>query len=270
MTGRPLTEDWLLQADYEFMLKSKKPIISIEPEYPLMPESSGAEVLATASLCLGWLLTQLEKSLHSQDIQVKVDWRSIILFAESFGAYLAHKTWLLLIQKKIPSMTWPRTVILRCPLSDLYARKTSLEAKYCGISISVEKAQKDCVAILQSRNSMMLVKPRSGSQPPDAMYAAFASSVSHHWGDMWNEQSVFQMIESAPNNSDVDTFFYITHGTLDQHVPHETSQKLSTLLQEKFPKVKVNLTLQPDKPHAWDYKEPLKDDYEAMLFEHCI
>lgn len=257
MTGTPFTENWLVQRDYECMLKLKKRFICIEPEYPLMPESSGKDIRHVVRLCWSWLFLHLESALRSEGIHGNIDWSRLVLFAESFGAYLAVDSWLALQSIDTSPALQVRGLILVAPLTDIYARSPGV---YCGVTISAERANKDCEAIMKTLQQMPFIVRRSSTQPPDGMYCAHVASVSHNWGRLWGEPSMLEMVRSAKVNPGAKTVVYITHGPSDQHVPYKSSVTLSEVLIERWPEMRVYHVEQEGEHHV-NYKRALDDEY---------
>jgi hypothetical protein len=88
-----------------------------------MPESSGKDIRHAVNVCWPWLFSCLENELASTKIHVRIDWSRLTLFGESFGAYPAVDSWLLLLQHaNRPAGLRTRGMILRAPLSDFYKR----------------------------------------------------------------------------------------------------------------------------------------------------
>lgn len=264
MTGRPFTEQWLLQADYQFILQHDRHIICIEPEYPLMPESSGDEVREAVCFFWKWANSDLAPALSSIKPGMKMDWSRLVIFGESFGAYLAVDFWLLLTRIDTFPLLQVRGVVLRAPLSKHYTRNPGT---YCGKKISKERAEKDSKAIMEAKNSMVVKVVRSGTTPPEDMWPAHVFSVSHTWKELWEASSMLEVVEAASECPDAETRFYITHGTADENVPYEDSVELAALLKTKWPKMRVDLIQQEGKGHAWDYNLSLDAEYAQVLSE---
>lgn len=231
-----------------------------------MPESSGEGIREAVRIFWKWMNANLGSALESMRPGAKLDWSRLVIFGESFGAYLAVDFWLLLKHISTPPALQIRGLILRAPLSKIYNRKPGL---YCGKGISRERAERDSKALREAKRQMTITPKRSGSTPPDWMYPAHILSVSHAWGDCWGAKSMFEVVESVSECPGVETMVYITHGTSDEHVPFEDSVELAALLKKKWPEMEVQLVPQMGKTHAWDYEEPLGDEYAQVLNTLC-
>lgn len=213
-----------------------------------------------------WLNTRLETAVKSINSKLSIDWSRLVIFGESFGAYLAVYFWTTVKQDVKSSQLRISGLVLRCPLADHYKRDPGL---YCGKFVSTQRATHDCANILEVLNNSPLVIRRSSATPPNGMYCAYASSVSGSWANIWNTLSMREMIQTAYECPDFDTMVYVTHGTSDLHVPHTSSVTLCELLRKKWPALEVKLELQEGKGHAWDYEAPLTCEYAKVLTRLC-
>lgn len=97
-------------------------IISVEPEYPLMPESSGQDLEDVVHAFCHWVRDHLELTLRSFNASFSVDWSRVTIFGESFGAYPAVLFWLNLKRIVETHKLQFRGMVLRWPLAGEYKR----------------------------------------------------------------------------------------------------------------------------------------------------
>jgi hypothetical protein len=250
------------QADYTYMLKAGN-MVSIEPEYLLMPESSGVDIEQNIKTFCEWLFRELSKALHSINRNLEVDWNCLSIFGESFGGLLAMMLYLEIgCCASRPPKLRISGVFLRCPLSEAYKREEGL---YCGKPISRESARRNSQAIDETLKKMQWVEPRVSTPPPNGMAGAYYLSVSDCWKQHWNAPLLPERIKKADRCPDMRTRIYIKHGTDDRHVPLGSSRRLAAVLQEKWPFFRVEIDVVEGKEHAWDRSDPLTDNHERIL-----
>jgi pimeloyl-ACP methyl ester carboxylesterase len=239
-------------------------IISIEPEYLLMPESSGRDIIENIETFCEWLFRDLSEALHSINPDLEVDWNCLSIFGESFGGLLAMILYLQIGRCPLkPSNLRISGIILRCPLSEPYKREAGL---YCGMSIPADRAEDTCKAVDEAMKGMPWVELRASTAPPNGMFYAYCSSVCHkYWESRWGAGSLLEMIEGTVECPDLRTRIWIKHGTEDLHVPWESSSRLFDVLRKKWPNLEVYLKLVKGKQHAWDRSDPLTDEYRKLL-----
>lgn len=262
-----MIEDWLLTADYEFMLRQKKAhIISVEPEYPLMPESSGKDLENVVRLFCSWVSDHLERRLRSFNPFFSVDWSRLSIFGESFGAYPAMHFWVNLKRVVHKPELQIRGMILRWPLVGDYKRAWG---PYCGRDFPLELSAQLLQNVSELHKSTSILVRRAGQEPPNGMPFSWASSIHGVWSTWFDARTVFDVIQETSTCPGNETAFYITHGTHDKLVPYQSSIKLKAVLEKTWPGMKVSLILQEGRDHGWDYGQPLTDAYTAVLDQFC-
>jgi hypothetical protein len=251
------------QADYTYMLEVDN-IISIEPQYLLMPESSGLDIIRNIEKFCEWLFKSLDKAVRSINQNLEVDWNHLSIFGESFGGLLAMILYLQIGRSPLkPTNLRISGIILRCPLSELYKREAGL---YCGMFMPTDRAEYTCKEIDEAMKGMPWVELRASTAPPNGMLYAYCSSVCHkYWENCWGAGSLPEMIEGMVECPDLRTRIWIKHGTEDLHVPCESSSKLVDVLRKKWPHLEVYLTFVEGEQHAWDRSDPLTDEYRDLL-----
>jgi pimeloyl-ACP methyl ester carboxylesterase len=237
-------------------------MISVDPTYCLMPEASGPTLLQNLKDLCRYIYTRLEKELQEINPCLSIAWDQIYLFGISFGGWMAIGLYLELgRQSTRPPGTHIRALILRCPVVKEYQREPG---NYMNLPISKERAERDSAMIYDLSQQMPFVIHRAGRFPPDGMYGAHVFSVSHRYGLVWAESTMFSLIEEAEACPDNRTRVCILHGNADQNVPIRLSQDVQELFRKKkWPN--VDLVIQEEKSHAWDYREPLTKELKDYL-----
>lgn len=254
--------EWISKADFTYMLEAGD-MISIEPTYCLMPESSGLVILDNIEKICVWLFKNLEATVRLINPNLEVDWTRLSIFGESFGGLLAIALYIETgRQLSKPPDLRIRGIVLRCPLSEEYKREAG---PYCGTFIPYERAKHACEEISETMKKMPWIVRRASTNPPRGMFVAYAASVSGCWKEYWKADTAPEMIQKAPQCPDPQTAVRIMHGTGDHHVPHDSSVRLAGIFERNWPSVKVELILEPGEGHAWDRSKPLEPDYRRFL-----
>lgn len=253
--------DWIYQADLEYVLQATD-MVSVEPTYCLMPEASGTMILRNLRNICTWLFEKLEPALQSVNPNFIVAWDYLYIFGISFGGLMAMGLFLETgRQRNKPTDLHIRALILRCPVIKEYRREPG---EYMGITVSKERADEDSKRLLTIKGKMAFTVQRAGSNPPEGMYGAYCFSVSHQYGTVWREKTMFAMVEETQKCPDSRTRIRIMHGTEDKNVPMTHSFDVQTLFKAKGWS-KIDVVPQKGKPHAWDCNEPLTDDLKEYL-----
>ncbi|KAF2844413.1 hypothetical protein T440DRAFT_484205 [Plenodomus tracheiphilus IPT5] len=259
-TGTPMFGPWLFRADLEYARKTGNMII-VDIGYPMVTRSSGKVILGSITSMWRWVFTELQPALTSINRHFTIDWDSIYLFGVSFGGGLAVRAWMEMANQVFrPSNSRIRAVVIRCPLLDDYCLDP---AEYVGISISQERAVRDCARALEILGRTPWTIPKSNLEPPTDMYGGPMLSMGRCFAIFWKEKTVMQFLIEMKECPGIRTRFFIRHGDADKHVKPEGSAQLVTILKQWS--VYVDLKLQKNKPHAWDAQEPLEEELRSFL-----
>jgi hypothetical protein len=230
-------------------------MVSVDVFYLLMPEAEEKLLEEHSAILCSFLLKSLDSTLKRINPLFTVAWDYIYLFGISYGGWMAVSLWRRMeMSSEKPAGFLIRRVLLRCALLGLYRR---LEGPYMGFPISKERATADSNAILQHRQQMAFLIPRTGTFPAEAMYPCNALSVAGLWNALRGGITMFDRLQESELSPDLRTSFLLLHGTFDEHVPYQSSLDLQRLFEEKKGWPNVEVRLQEGKSHAWDYAEPL-------------
>lgn len=255
MTGHPRYGPWECRADLEWILSSPN-TISIEPTYCLMPEASGDTIYGNIRSLCAFLFKDLEAALESINPHFAIAWDHVYIFGISFGGWMALGLFLEFGNwTSRPPNFRIRAVILRCPLVKEYRRE---QGRFMGVEIPEQQAVDDSKKIYDIKCRMPFQLHRAGDHPPGGMYGAYALSVAKRWGMVWGSNMMFDMIKETQECPDPRAKVRIDHGTADIQVPYTSSEELCALFLEKGWQ-KIDLIPHEDKPHAWDYEDPITE-----------
>ncbi|KAF2850625.1 hypothetical protein T440DRAFT_517947 [Plenodomus tracheiphilus IPT5] len=199
---------WLYPADFE-QAEQRGDAFVCDIELPLLPESDGTVITECLQRSMSWLVDKLQDEFQSINRAWSIDWSSVSLFGASFGAGMAMLAFLM----GPPFRT--REVVLRAPLLEDYRRDPG---EYAGIPISRKRTSKNSLEVLALLDMMPYTLPRSGSAPPEAMWAGAMFSMSHSFGKIWRAETVKDRLLRTLECPDVRTRFFIRHGSEDKHV----------------------------------------------------
>lgn len=237
-------------------------MVSIEPTYCLMPESSGPEILENLAELWLWLVNKLESTLQDINPNLTVDWGHFSISGLSFGGLMAMGLYREIARQSLkPVGLRVRGMLLRCPVSRHYHREAG---HYLGIAVPKEEAELVAKAIITAKQKLPWIIKRAGSSPPDFMIGAYAFSVSKEitWSFIWGAPSIYDLLEEMEVLPDKRTRILILHGTKDQHVQLQDSLELAEMLRGKT--LDARCCPVKDAPHAWDYGDPLNADLKGF------
>jgi dipeptidyl aminopeptidase/acylaminoacyl peptidase len=93
ISGTALYPDWSSQYILDYQLQSNA--IRISPNYRLLPESTGSDILSDLTSAWKWIAEDLPGYLKSIGSEIIPDYNHVMVFGESAGGYLALQSALL-------------------------------------------------------------------------------------------------------------------------------------------------------------------------------
>ncbi|KAF2845015.1 hypothetical protein T440DRAFT_545748 [Plenodomus tracheiphilus IPT5] len=243
-TGRGLGL-WLYPADLE-LAEERRDSFVCDVELPLLPESDGTVIMDCLRRSMVWLSGNLQSKLQGINIAWRVDWDSTSLIGSSFGGGMA----LLAFVMKTPVRA--REVVLRDPLLGDYCR---LPGEYAGVSISRERASQDALEVLGLLQRLPYVLPRSGSAPPEAMWAGAMFSMSHSYAKFWKAQTVEEQLMKTTQCPNRGVRFFVRQASEDKHVNVQKTVNLVEWIRRQWD-VPVDFKIHAGKAHGYLRSEP--------------
>jgi hypothetical protein len=158
-----------------------------------------------------------------------------------------------------------RKILLRYPVTHEYRRNVGT---FMGVKIDIVDARSASDRAIRALDNAPWLVPRADSVPPDHMSAATLFAGLHRYNQIYKGIFPYENIQAIRDCPDERTHLLIQHGNADEHVAVRTTMHTVKLLEAKWPKMKVDLQIQPGKAHAWEYSETLSPEVRAQL-EDC-
>ena len=256
ITGSALFADWL--APWNFRWAHSLGAVVVLPDYRLLPESSGADILDDLSDFWKWISTDLQNYIDSNDPKpIKVDLKRTIAMGESAGGYMAIQSGFL-----APSLSPTiniRGIIAPYPMLDLedpwYTIPGHRSAeKFIGINAFPESLVTNHLTKIRANNPIL---PISTSDPPariELMVAAFQHGLFHSFlqgNDPDIKREIYPLRRLDMEQLICFPPLLIPHGLKDGAVPHEGSEKFADALRRAVPDAEVRLELH-EGDHGFD------------------
>ena len=223
-------------------LAASKNAIIISPDYRLMPEANGLDILHDVRNFYNWLATP-DNLANKLPQGVSADIDHILVTGESAGGWLALQSALLPTSRKMVS-----AVISHYPMIDMR------DPYYTG---DYEKQIFTPVAPQQPRHilSDYLANLKPGQvvtsgTPPDRVPLVVSSVQQGSFGKLFGDDSILYPLEVLDNVTELPPT-WILHGKGDTVIPIEGSYKYEKKLREKLPSAKLHVSYQPG-DHGFD------------------
>jgi hypothetical protein len=253
VTGHPLFEDWLYQADLLYVAEQPA-MIYIRPAYVLMPPGKREDVLRNVRNIRSWLFKHLQVELLAKEGcgHLTIDWSHIYLFGASFGAV---PLWGLFCKFGAPGSRPQdfriRAVILRYGVSKEYRRDFG---EFMGTPIDPVRAMDISDRTITALQSSPWTIPRTSETPPRYMFAVVIA-MSKRLNELWKGNFPYDDIQQSKVCPDPRARILFIHGDADKHVSHQESIAMAEMLRSKWPDLDVQVDIVSGEAHAWDYTE---------------
>ncbi|KAE8138375.1 Alpha/Beta hydrolase protein [Aspergillus pseudotamarii] len=251
VTGSSLYPPWFSSWILEYALLNNAIIIS--PNYRLLPEVSGKDILDDMNDFWHWLHSgSVDPIIWGAGYQgITLNQSSVLVVGESAGGYLA-------IQLAITYPSKIRGVIAAYPMVDL--RSKFYTEAYSKPIVGVPNVP---VNLLDDHLAMMATRQNSrtkwitAADPPNRLELAFSTVQNGKFLDVFGskDRELFpierlQNLISTGVNLQLPPMF-IFHGEQDSAVPVDSSKKFVRFLREKLPHARVMFYTQ-DGDHGFD------------------
>lgn len=199
--------------------------ITISPNYRLMPESTGLEILSDIRDFWTWVQNDLSRYLREIGSDITPDLEKVLAYGESAGGYLA-------IQSGITRPDLVKAMIAAYPMtyidSPWYAAASTTKSPMGAPQVPL-KVLEDHIAATPKDQIF------TGAFPPDRMMLALSALQNGVISGMiGTHESLFpaRLIEKVEDGQKMP-FLFAFHGTEDSAVPcEETKQFLSSWLKK--------------------------------------
>jgi acetyl esterase/lipase len=246
ITGAALFPDFTAQwaLDYTHLHSA----IWVAPDYRLLPESSGLEILEDLKDFWVWVREELPEYLKSIGSVAQPDYEHVMAYGESAGGWLALHT----------ALTQPdtRAVIAAFPMVDVdsqwYSEKLgnspfgAPEVAKSVLDEHIAKTVKGQIAV-------------SGFPPDRVPLALVAIQQGIFTEILGKDDSLYplRVLEKAKADGK-RPFLFTYHGTDDRAVPYTGTQEFARKWEEKFGKESIKATFEPG-DHGFGDQDSLEE-----------
>ncbi|KAH9238187.1 hypothetical protein K456DRAFT_1747778 [Colletotrichum gloeosporioides 23] len=254
VTGSSLFPAWFTKWILDYAELHDAVIIS--PNYRLLPEAKGVEILQDLKNFWSWLSNGVEQSLACVGLSnIKLDLDQLLVVGESAGGYLA-------LQSVLLGFASPRGMILAYPMIDLES------------SHYTRRFSKPIVGVPNFPDEVIhefLTSPLSGSKklltaadPPTRLDLAMAIVQNGRFLEfLGTEDELFPLrllTRKGCRNHPILPQCFILHGEEDSAVPVEGTREFVARLKTVDPSSRVHLAIRPG-DHGFDSTAKLGDEW---------
>ncbi|EME84087.1 uncharacterized protein MYCFIDRAFT_202888 [Pseudocercospora fijiensis CIRAD86] len=234
-TGHRLFAEWF--GDWTLNLALRHSAIVISPDYRLMPESKGVDILQDAADFYSWLFDKAPEALPQG---IDIDLLKILVTGESAGGWLALQAGFLIPDRVGAIISHYPMVDMRSPHFTQKYEKQLMETPQIDPQILDEYVVKmKPGSIVTSRI------PPEGSEFVAIMFQQ--GSFPKYFGTE-KELHPLEMLETATSFPPI----WLIHGTKDSMVPVASTEKFAAALEKVLPDTPSYVTMQEGEEHGFD------------------
>lgn len=234
--GTALYAPWF--AAYLVPLLHRAGAIAILPNYRLVPEARGDDLLADVASFHAWFTTALPAFLAARAPALALDYARVLVSGESAGAWLALQS----------VLTLPRAAFAACLLQYpvLSSIATAPADVICGEPIPGAAALDAFLAGVAVDGSAVV----SSAEPP--LRSAVAPMLRAHgrWAEFFGD-APHLMPMTAVEGAAFWVPTYVVHGRGDTNVPVEATRRFADKVRARFPGTRVVVET-PEGDHGFD------------------
>ncbi|KAF2787539.1 alpha/beta-hydrolase [Melanomma pulvis-pyrius CBS 109.77] len=224
--------------------------ITVLPNYRLMPQHNGAEILSDVDAFWRWFHADFLTVMGQKGIPINVN--QLLISGESAGGFLAVYSWL-----TQPEKTAVKALYLQYPMLFYYVREPGM---FFDEDVSFEKANNhlnDRLAEIKKLKAEGTLQSVSSAPPPRQMTMAYCLSATKRWEELFDHDDIRAMLDKKKDIPATSPHIFIYHGDKDANVPIENTQTFVDRVAEKWPGMKDKIQFQTVKgqAHAGDYDE---------------
>ncbi|KIW36497.1 uncharacterized protein PV06_11264 [Exophiala oligosperma] len=264
VTGSSLYPPWFTNWILDYARHSGAVLVS--PNYRLMPESTGSDILEDMDAFWCWLRHGgVDDILEQGGYQyLRIDLDRTLLVGESAGGYLA-------MQLALSYHGQVRGLIAAYPMLDIIDRHYTEPyskpiIKVANRPIEVLECHLETLRAARAEGRNPVV---TEADPPDRMELSFCIVQNGRYLDFFGTgpRGLFPM-DRITDSQDADAAsegaelppMFIFHGEQDSAVPAEGSQRFVQALRKNRPRARVHLEIQPG-DHGFDFSATLQTDW---------
>lgn len=260
VTGSALYTEWLPNWAIDLVVKNEA--ILVMPDYRLLPEASGQEILEDVKDFWGWLASGtngLSSYLSELNGNLSVDFGKVAVYGESAGGYLAIRSSL------FPEDFWgqregfngPKAVIAAYPMTLLrkewYSVASESKSPF-GVPQLDEGFLNDHIADIGKGGEKMVIS----ADPPARLEIAVTMVQRGRWTEIFKrdgEEGLWleDVIENVSAKEGENRPYLLTfHGTKDTAVPWEDTKEWVEIYGKKFGEDRVTGVWKEGMEHGFD------------------
>ncbi|KAF7194560.1 putative carboxylesterase M8 [Pseudocercospora fuligena] len=234
-TGHRLFAEWF--GDWTLNLALQHSAIIISPDYRLMPESKGVDILQDARDFYIWLFNNASQILPTG---IDVDLAKILVTGESAGGWLALQAGFLIPDRVAAIISHYPMVDMRSPhFTEKYEKQLMDTPQIDPQVLDDYVAKIEPGSIVTSRN------PPDG---PEFVAIMFQQGSFPKYFGTEKELYPLEMLENATSFPPT----WLIHGTKDSMVPVASTEKFASALKKVLPETPMYVTLQEGEEHGFD------------------
>ncbi|KAH7356325.1 Alpha/Beta hydrolase protein [Pyrenochaeta sp. MPI-SDFR-AT-0127] len=248
VTGHCLFPDWIAAFFIPFIHRTNS--IVVLPNYRLVPEHSGADILCDLTDFWKWFHSgALGAFLSSQNLSLDLDYESVLVSGDSAGGYMALMSGLTQPKGSI------RAVLAQYPMTN-YLRRSKVST-YLNQDVPPSSMIDEHVASIKPGTVF------SAATPPARMLLSYAFSAYGRYLEFFGDDKKLWPVNLI-EDKDYLPPTWIVHGEADTAVSVEDSKVFAEKCKE-LDGVEVRLVVRPGEEHGFDIG--LKEDETEWLKE---
>ena len=259
VTGSALYTEWL--PDWAIDLVVKSEAILVMPDYRLLPEASGQEILEDVKDFWTWVASDvngLSSYLSRLNSSISVDFGKVAVYGESAGGYLAIRSSL------FPEDSWgnnkgftgPKAVIAAYPMTllkkDWYSVASETKSPF-GVPQLDEGLLNDHIADIGKGGEKIVIS----ADPPARLEIAVTMVQKGRWTEIFKRDGgeglwLDEIIEDLDVREEKRPYLLTFHGTKDTAVPWEDTEEWVEIYGKKFGEDRVKGVWREGMEHGFD------------------
>ncbi|PLB50268.1 alpha/beta-hydrolase [Aspergillus steynii IBT 23096] len=242
-SGSSLFPDWFPKWQAELALKHNA--IIVLPNYRLLPDSSGMDIMEDIDDFWGWVTSKLADTLRDSTNGIEPDLSKMMTAGESAGGYLS-------VQLALNQPHAVKACISEFPCIDL---KTAPYTEQRSDPRAPASLVREYLANKEDQSSVV-----SSDIAISRFLFAFSMMDNSQFLEFFGTDEKLFPFERVSRGAKIPPLFII-HGLDDDIVPVDGSRDFTALLQEKQPATEVHLSLAPG---GHGLHESWSQDHDAM------
>ncbi|ORY08065.1 Alpha/Beta hydrolase protein [Clohesyomyces aquaticus] len=206
--------------------------VTFIPNYRLMPEANGEQLLSDVKSFWDWYLDGSAQAAVQG--QATFDIELLLVSGESAGGFLAVYSWFILKPTLKVNVLYLQYPMLRKYQRDFGKQKTG---KCLGENVDLSKVDwtvETCLDEIEKIRAAGKIPQSTGADFPQRLGITFALSASKRWGEAFAQPDILDMVPDV--NPDLITFprIYVFHGLEDENCPAKDTKEFVDVIRQKW------------------------------------